>query len=189
MLTEYELNNLENGYYFNNKYLIASGFGGSVYKINNKYVVKKLCSSWKYFKNEFKTTIILSNYCLSPKVIYHSKKNDKFRFFVMEKLDYTLYYMLKNKIFLDFHLGKLKNILHKLNKTKYIHMDLHFNNIMWSNYYNDFRIIDWEQYYITNNYNKNQYTRLINKSIYLMNNEFKVYKCFGFKIFKLRCLN
>ena len=188
MLTEHEFNKLQKVEYFNKKYLIGSGFGGSVYKINNNYVVKKISSSWKHFKNEFETTIILSNYNISPKVIYHSKKKDKFKYYVMEKLDYTLYNGLKNRLFTEYHLGKLKNILLKLNKTKYRHMDLHFSNIMWSNHYNDFRIIDWEQYYITKNYNYNEYTSLIKRSNYLMNNSYKVYKCFGFKIFKLKLL-
>ena len=187
MLTLHELNNLESGYYFNKKYLIGSGFGGYVYRINNNCVVKKLCSSWKQLKNEYKTTIILSNYNISPKVIYHSKKNDKFRFFVMEKLNYTLYNMLKNKIFTEFHLGKLKDIFTKLNKTNYQHADLHFSNIMWSNHYNEFRIIDWELYYITKHFY--DYTHFIKRTHYLMNNEFKVYKLFGYNIFKVKNLN
>ena len=188
MFTEQELNKLQKGEYFNNKYLIGSGFGGSVYKINNNCVVKKLCCSWKPFKNEFETTILLSIYNISPKVIYYSKKTEKFKYYVMEKLDYTLYDMLKNKMFTEFHLDKLKNIFIKLNKTKYRHTDLHFNNIMWSNHYKDFRIIDWERYYITKNYYKNEYSRIIKKTNYLMNNSYKVYKCFGFKIFKLKLL-
>ena len=28
---------------------------------------------------------------------------------------------------------------------------------MWSNHYKEFRIIDWELYYITNNYNNKVY--------------------------------
>ena len=188
MLTEHEFNKLQKGQYFNNKYLIGSGFSGSVYKINNKYVVKKLCCSWKAFKKEFETTILLSIYNIAPKVIYHSKKKDKFRFYVMEKLDYTLYNILKNRLFTEFHLGKLKNIFLKLNKTKYRHADLHFNNIMWSNHYKEFRIIDWELYYITNNYNNKEYTNIIKRSNYLMNNSHKVYKCFGFKLFKLKLI-
>ena len=188
MLTEKELNDLNKGLFFNKKYLIGSGFGGYVYKINNNLVVKKLNSSWKHLNNEFKTTILLSIYGLAPKVIFHSKKRDKFKYYVMEKLDCTLYFMLKNKSFTEFHLGKLKNIFIKLNKTRYRHTDLHFNNIMWSNKYNDFRIIDWEQYYITKKYNNNEYTNLIKKYKYLMNNEFKVYKCFGFTLFKIKNL-
>lgn len=187
MITFEELNNLNKGYYFNKKYLIGSGFGGYIYKINDNYVVKKISSSWKKLKNEFKTTIILSNYNISPKVIYHSKKNDKFKYFVMEKLDCTLYNMLKYRVFTEFHLGKLKKKLLELNKTNYKHADLHLNNIMWSNHYKEFRIIDWELYYITKN--NSQYTNLIKRTRYLMNNEFKVYKLFGYNICTLRNLD
>ena len=98
MLSQKELNKLEKGLYFNKKYLIGSGLGGYVYKINDKYVVKKLFSKWKYLKNEFETTILLSIYGISPKVIYHSNKNDKYKYYVMEKLDYTVYNMIKNSI-------------------------------------------------------------------------------------------
>ena len=90
MLTEHEFNKLQKGQYFNNKYLIKIEFSGSVYKINNKYVVKKLCCSWKAFKKEFETTILLSIYNIAPKVIYHS--------------NYSFSY--KKKINLDFMLWK-----------------------------------------------------------------------------------
>ena len=189
MLSQKELNKLEKGLYFNKKYLIGSGLGGYVYKINDKYVVKKLFSKWKYLKNEFETTILLSIYGISPKVIYHSNKNDKYKYYVMEKLDYTVYNMIKNKQFTEYHLGKLNNIFIKLSKTKYKHTDLHLGNIMWSNFHNDFRIIDWELYYITNNNNNKLYKNLIKRIRYLMNNEYTVYKILGYKIFKIKCLN
>ena len=44
--------------YFNKKKLLGKGFGGSVYIINNKYVVKKLSSSFgiKYFDEKIFNT-------------------------------------------------------------------------------------------------------------------------------------
>ena len=46
------------------------------------------------------------------------------------------------------HHKKFKDalLLNRLNNTKYRHLDLHDNNIMWSNKLNDFRIIDWGVY-------------------------------------------
>lgn len=188
MLTEHELNNLNKGLYFNKKYLISNGSGGYVYKINDKYVVKHMCfyKTWKYVKKEFDTTIVLSMSNIAPKVIYHSKSTDKFKYFVMEKLDYTAHSMIKSKRFTEFHLGKLKNIFNLLNKTNFIHADLHLKNIMWSNYYKEFRIIDWEYYYKTNKYIN--YSNFINKVNYIMNNEYYVYKILGYTIYKTKCL-
>jgi tRNA A-37 threonylcarbamoyl transferase component Bud32 len=155
MLTLQELKNLENGLYFNKKKLLGKGFGGSVYIINNKYVVKNLSSSFgikyfdeKIFNTELEATVILSFFDVAPKVIYHSKPKEKFRYFVMERLTYTLADMLKYKLMTQSHLIKLTKLLVKLNNTNYRHNDLHFNNIMWSNYYDDFRVIDWGEYYI-----------------------------------------
>ena len=64
----------------------------------------------------------------------------------MEKLDYTLYYILKHKLFTRTHIYKLNAILERLSQIFYKHHDLHFNNteiIIWSKLHNDFRIIDW----------------------------------------------
>ena len=66
----------------------------------------------------------------------------------MERLTYTLADMLKYKLMTQSHLIKLTKLLVKLNNTNYRHNDLHFNNIMWSNNYDDFRVIDWGEYYI-----------------------------------------
>ena len=103
----------------------------------------------------------------------------------MEKLDYTLYNMLKNKIFTNEHLVKLKQILERLNKTIYRHDDLHLNNIMWSDDLKDFRIIDC--YYKTKNNQKfKQSPKLVKKVVYRMNNTYKLYKCFGFKVCRVK---
>ena len=150
MLTEQERRNLENGEYFNKTNLIGKGVGGRVYSINNKYVVKKINNvigikylENKIFMSELETTIELSSYDISPKVIYHSRKDEKYRYFVMEKLSYTLDYMIKQNILKEEHIDKLEKKLQKLQKKGYKHDDLHFKNIMWSEFQNDFRIIDW----------------------------------------------
>ena len=162
MLSLQEFENLEKGLYFKNTNIIGKGWGGSVYHINKKFVVKKFSSRFNLslfsdpYQNEINTTITLSSFSISPKVIYHSKKNDKNRYFVMEKMDYTLDFMIKNKIFLNFHLEKLEKLLDRLNKTRYRHFDFHYENIMWSEKQEDFRIIDWETYYLTRKPNKNR---------------------------------
>ena len=165
MLTIEELDKLEKGKFFVKENLLGKGIGGKVYNINDKYVVKKInkVTRINYFDNaifnsEVKTNILLSLHNISPKVIYHSNSNEMFRFFVMEKLDITLCHMIKNKTFSDIHLIKLKKILLKLQKTNYFHCDLHLSNIMWSNYYEDFRIIDWG--YFTHHKQKTKYNQL-----------------------------
>ena len=50
-------------------------------------------------------------------------------------------FMIKEKLLKEEHICKLENIK-KLQKMGYEHDDLHFNNIMWSERLNDFRIID-----------------------------------------------
>lgn len=193
MLTLTEISNIEKGVYFNNKKLVGKGMSGAVYSINVGYVVKKLRSDWdkpiynKSFRLELETTIILSCSKISPKVSYHSSSKDKFNYYVMERMDYTLYYMLKNRIFTNKHLVKLQNILERLNKTIYRHDDLHLNNIMWSNNLDDFRIIDWGSYYKTKNKKMNkQSPKLVKKIDNWMNHSYRIFRCFGVKICKIR---
>lgn len=121
MLTLTEISNIDKGSYFNKDNLVGKGVGRSVYSINDNYVVKKLMTNdlWitnrsiynKTFKLELETTIILSCNNIAPKVVYHSRPKFKFDYYIMEKLDYTLYNMLKNKIFANEHLVKLNKIL------------------------------------------------------------------------------
>ena len=193
MLTLTEINNIENGYYFNEEKLIGKGVGGSVYTINDNYVVKNIRNSNinevynNSFKLELETTIVLSCIGITPKVVYHSSKKDKYTYFVMERMDYTLYYMLKNRIFLKKHLVKLSKILDKLNNTEYRHEDLHLNNIMWCNKLDDFRIIDWGVFYKTKNIQKyKQSPKLLKKIDYWLNNSFRIFRCFGIKICRIK---
>lgn len=163
MLTINELENLEKGVYFKKENLLGKGLGGKVYKINDELVVKKFPSYFKCFDfltvsyyHEMNVNIMLSSYNISPKIFYHSKKQSKYNFFVMEKLDYTLKYMLEIQMFGVYHLDKLEKLIKKLNKTKYRHNDFHFQNIMWSEKQSDFRIIDWGECYITKNPEKHE---------------------------------
>lgn len=180
MLTEDEVNKLENGYYFRKDNMVGKGMGGKVYKINNRYVVKKIVlptgvSSLDYyvfntnFKNELDATVELSSFYISPFVVYHSKPQDKQKYIVIEKLDCTLYSLFKNNSFTAYHLGKLKKIISKLHKTRIIHRDLHLNNIMWSEKYKEFRIIDWGNYEIKKKFpGKKKYKHIIkNAEAYL----------------------
>ena len=118
MLTEQEIIKLENGEYFNKTNLIGKGIGGRVYSINKRYVVKTITSRFgikkiddKIFRSELETTIELSSFDISPRVVYHSRKGEKYRYFVMEKLSYTLYFMLKENMLKEEHIHKLEKIL------------------------------------------------------------------------------
>ena len=104
----------------------------------------------------------------------------------MERLDHTLYNMLKYRIFTENHLTKLNTILTKLSKTKYRHADLHLNNIMWSETNNQFYVIDWGYYYISSKKKtKNIYQDLVKRTKFWMCSSKKVYTLFGMKIFKI----
>lgn len=176
MLTEDELNKLENSHYFREDNLIGKGMGGKVYKINNRYVVKKIVVptgvSWldyyvfnTSFKDEVDITVELSSLYISPFVVYHSKPLEKQKYIVIEKLDCTLHTLFKNNSFSAYHLEKLKKVISKLCKTRIIHRDLHLNNIMWSEKYKEFRIIDWGNYETKNKFpGKKRYKHVIKKA-------------------------
>lgn len=168
MLTLKEISNINIGIYFQKLNCIGSGVGGCVYTINNEYVVKKVPNIGisvenKSFNQEIETTILLSHHDIAPKLVYHSKNNEIYTYYVMEKLDYTLMYMIDNYLFKEEHLIKLVYVLERLNKTVFRHGDLHLNNIMWSEKKNDFRIIDWGIYYTTRTHKKKQSPYLISK--------------------------
>ena len=201
MLTEQEIIKLENGEYFNKTNLIGKGIGGRVYSINKKYVVKTITSRFgikkiedKIFRKELETTIELSSFDISPRLVYHSRKDEKYRYFVMEKLSYTLYFMLKENLLKEDHIHKLEKILRKLQKKGYEHDDLHFNNIMWSERLNDFRIIDWGYFtwHKEKSYKKKdklikRYSNIIKRSRLMMTKSYIPYiviyiKIYGFRI-------
>ena len=182
MLTIQEITNLDNGLYFDKTKLLGEGLGGSVYLINSEYVVKKLSLINKSFKLELETTVLLSNNNISPKVIYHSSNKNNFNYYVMEKLDYTLYHMFKHKLFTPQHIYKLNAILERLNKTFYRHDDLHLNNIMWSTSHNDFRIIDWGVFRKIKNKKYKQSPTLIKRIKKWMTKSVITHNFCGFKV-------
>jgi tRNA A-37 threonylcarbamoyl transferase component Bud32 len=178
MLTQTELSNIEQGVYFQKLNCIGKGVGGRVYAINKNYVVKKvpnigISMENKSFNQELETTILLSHHNIAPRVVYHSKNTESYTYYVMERLSYTLMYMIKQQLFTEQHLIKLVFVLKRLNKTQYRHGDLHMNNIMWSEKHNDFRLIDWGIFYITKKTRKKQSPYLINE---LLNYAKKYYK-------------
>ena len=138
---------------FHKTNILAKGYTARVYNINNNndYVVKKIhnhfvhfmmsfgvmfCSPRRAFKKEVKTTILLSADNIAPKIIYYNYKK---KYYVTEKMDYTLKDMIIDCMMTNEHKQKLKSLMNRLNNTKYRHLDLHNKNIMWSNKLNDFQ--------------------------------------------------
>ena len=186
MITTSELDLLQLGHFFQKNRLIGKGVYGRVYYINDCYVVKKINPGADVsLKYEIETTVILSMYNISPKVVYHSKPNEKYRYYVMERLEYTVHHMLKKRIFTIEHLLKFQKVFDRINKTEYRHNDLHLNNIMWSTKLNDFRIIDWGIYYKTKKKKKPQSPRMIKELYFWMNNKFRYVSIFGYE---LKCM-
>ena len=180
MLTQSDLSRLENGLYFDPLNFIGKGVGGCVYAINKDYVVKKVPNMGisivnTSFKMELDTTILLSQQNIAPRVVYHSKHTERFTYYVMERLDYTLMDMIDQHLFTEEHLIKLVFVLKRLNKTVFRHGDLHMNNIMWSEKHNDFRLIDWGICYKTRNTKIMQSPYLISKLLKYAKQSYKLY--------------
>jgi predicted Ser/Thr protein kinase len=178
MLTQKELSKLEQGVYFNKFNCIGKGIGGCVYAINKGYVVKKvpnigISMENKSFNQELETTILLSHHNIAPRVVYHSKNTESYTYYVMEKLDHTLMYMIEQQLFTEHHLIKLVFVLKRLNKTVFRHGDLHMNNIMWSENHNDFRLIDWGICYNPSNIKKIQSPYLISELLKYIKRSYK----------------
>ena len=160
---------------FKKQNILGQGVTGKVYRIqtneidhDSNYVVKKICNPISYwamsliimhstsmnaFKKEVEITHRLSNNSISPKIIYYNYTR---KYYVMEKMDYTLRYMINLGMLDSNHIHKLTCLITRLNNTPYRHLDLHNNNIMWSNRLNDFRIIDWGFHEKINNYQSNR---------------------------------
>lgn len=146
---------------FDNKNLLGKGSFGKVYRAyngthkNNRLAAKKTESSLSLqlfslfttghtqthmFKKEIEALEKLSKIGISPKIYYYDIKN---KVYVIEKLDYTLFEMLKNKEFNPYHLKKLTSLFKKYKQSPYKHLDLHEANIMYSEKKKRFYIIDW----------------------------------------------
>ena len=156
---------------FNNlkfKKELGSGAFGSVYEAfngkstNKRMVVKKtrktlglqlfsLLVNGKFqgtmFDKEVDALKYLSKHGIAPKIYYSNK--DKM-VYVIEKLDSTLYELLEKGVFNNNNLKQLTSTLKKLQKTPFIHNDLHDSNIMYSSKSKKFYVIDWGIFKLNN---------------------------------------
>ena len=149
---------------FNKEDKIASGACANIYQIKNenRLVVKKIkftdvslyLEHSNPFQKEVDTNYELGMDDIAPKIYYY---NIKKKYFVMEKMDYTLDYMKKNDMIQIKHIEKLIVLITRLNNTLYRHGDLHYKNIMWSETLDDFRIIDWGIYLKNKNFKQGGY--------------------------------
>ncbi len=140
---------------------LGHGAFGSVYEATNgkttnkRLVVKKtkktiglqlfsLLVNGKFqgtmFDKEVKALKYLSKLGIAPKIYYSDKGK---MIYVIEKLDTTLFELLKYRKFNNNHLKELTKTLKKVTKTPFIHNDLHEGNIMYSKKSKKFFIIDW----------------------------------------------
>lgn len=99
------------------------------------------------YKNEVRTLEKLSEYNISPKIIYVSDAPNEY-IYVMEKMDITLRHLLRRGEFTPSQAIKLVNLAFKYFDVDvpFYHTDLHTSNVMWSDTLGDFRLIDWGSY-------------------------------------------
>jgi hypothetical protein len=107
------------------------------FKNNNKYLLKKFIKK----KNTIPDQVKINNESnVSPKIIEYGKD-----YYIIEKMDKTL----KNIILqgeMDANiLHKFLEINRKIDKYKYSHNDLHWDNYLWDLNNKEFKIIDWEK--------------------------------------------
>lgn len=103
------------------------------------------------FLREVKTLNKLQSTGVVPKIYYADTKR---YIYVMERMDYTLYSLLKpsdnpkvSRQTLTPEMGhKLLELVDKYFKTPIFHTDLHLENVMWSDKLGEWRIIDWGYY-------------------------------------------
>ena len=157
---------------------LGFGYYGNVYSLKDKsgntsenYVVKKImlnvfeekAKSWfkfnfgsvvskeDMFLREVKTIAKLQKWNIVPRIYYADKSQ---LLYVMDRMDYTLYYLLKRADnpksrakSLTPEMGtKLLDLVKKYFNVPIFHTDLHRDNIMWSERLGEFRIIDWGYY-------------------------------------------
>ena len=97
------------------------------------------------YKSEVQILKDLSEYNISPKIIYVSDAPNQY-IYVMEKMDITLRDLLRRGEFTHQQGLKLVNLAFKYFDVPFFHTDLHTSNVMWSNTLKDFRLIDWGFY-------------------------------------------
>tara|TARA_X000000950_G_C13801534_1_gene613743 strand:+ start:343 stop:1059 length:717 start_codon:yes stop_codon:yes gene_type:complete len=163
-MNDLKYNKIKTKINFNNlkfKKELGSGAFGSVYEAfngkttNKRMVVKKtrktvglqlfsLLVNGKFqgtmFDKEVDALKYLSKQGIAPKIYYSNKEK---MVYVIEKLDSTLFELLEKGVFNNNNLKELTSTLKKLQKTPFIHNDLHDSNIMYSSKSKKFYVIDW----------------------------------------------
>ena len=174
LLDTVNLENLE----LSNKNRLGFGYYGNVYTLRDKtgntsekYVVKKIMlnifeekvKSWfnivvgsveskeDMLLKEVQTIDKLQKWGIVPGIYYADKDQ---LLYVMDKMDHTLFYLLKRsdnprsrtKVLTPEMGHKLLNLVKKYFNVPIFHTDLHMDNIMWSDTLGEFRIIDWGLY-------------------------------------------
>ena len=158
---------------FNKSDIIGEGTFSSVYKfryqnkINDKYVVKKIkvhflrpffesdIELYKMFIDEVDALIHLDKYNVTPKIygVYVDLEKDEM-YYILEKLDYSLGDMLRNKTFKSEYVSLFIDVIIKLLKTKYRHTDLHIENVMFNKHKKKFYLIDFGKQRVLTKMNK-----------------------------------
>lgn len=149
---------------FKERDILGEGAYAQVYKyrtrsgINDKYVVKKIKVEYlrsfygdqadieikRLFNNELRALIALSKEGVAPKIYgYHRALEENLLFYVIEKLDYTLGHMFRNKLFKPEYTKSFVELLENMIKTPYRHTDLHIENVMFDKSKNAFLLIDF----------------------------------------------
>jgi predicted Ser/Thr protein kinase len=106
-------------------------------KNNNKYLLKKFLKN----KNTIPEQVKINNESnVSPKIIEYGLD-----YYIIEKLDYTLKDMVLNREIDKNTFKKFIEINRKIDKYKYSHNDLHWDNYLWDLNNKEFKIIDWEK--------------------------------------------
>ena len=174
LLDTVNLENLE----LSNKNRLGFGYYGNVYTLRDKtgntsekYVVKKIMlnifeekvKSWfnivvgsveskeDMLLKEVQTIDKLQKWGIVPGIYYADKDQ---LLYVMDKMDHTLFYLLKRsdnprsrtKVLTPEMGHKLLDLVKKYFNVPIFHTDLHMDNIMWSDTLGEFRIIDWGLY-------------------------------------------
>lgn len=147
--------------------LIGEGTFSEVYKfrykgkLDKKYVVKKIKVEFlrpyysdnkrlanyeilNSFIEELNAMIELSIKGITPKIYgkYLDIEKDRL-YYVLQKLDYTFGHIVREKKFKVEMTTGILNLLTSLMKTKYRHVDLHIDNMMYNESDNKFYLIDF----------------------------------------------
>lgn len=92
------------------------------------------------FKAEVNALEKLKGQGIGPELVY---ANFTEYYYIVERMDRTLREMMVDDSLTRAQTIQLLALSDRYIKSKYLHDDMHVNNIMWSDALNDFRIIDW----------------------------------------------